>query len=73
MYQPVADVSLIRRPVQIIVGADDRLTPPAISRKMAEGIPGARLLEIPDAGHLSNLEAPAAFNACLREFLTPLR
>lgn len=72
MYQPVTDVSLIRCPVQIIVGADDRLTPPTISRKMAEGIAGARLLEIPDAGHLSNLEAPAAFNACLREFLAPL-
>ena len=36
MYAPVTDVSLIRVPVQIIVGADDKLTPPAISRKMAQ-------------------------------------
>ncbi len=72
MYLPVTDVRIVKVPVQIIVGADDKLTPPAISRKMAAGIPGARLLEIPNAGHLSNIEAPAAFNACVREFLTTL-
>jgi len=69
MYMPVADLTRIRVPVQIIVGADDRLTPPAISRKMAAAIPGARLLVIEDAGHLSNLERPEIFNPCLREFL----
>jgi len=72
MYQPVTDVSQIRVPVQIIVGADDKLTPPAISRKMAAAIPGARLLELAATGHLSNLENPVAFNACLREFLTEI-
>jgi 3-oxoadipate enol-lactonase len=69
MYQPVTDVSTIKVPVQIIVGADDKLTPPAISRKMAAAITGARLLEIPEAGHLSNIEAPDTFNACVKEFL----
>ena len=43
MYAPVTDVSTIRVPVQIIVGADDKLTPPAISRKMAAEIAGAKL------------------------------
>jgi len=73
MYQPVTDVSIITVPVQIIVGADDKLTPPAIARKMAENIANARLLELPDTGHLSNIEAPDAFNACVREFLSTLR
>jgi pimeloyl-ACP methyl ester carboxylesterase len=72
MYQAVTDVSQIRVPVQIIVGAEDKLTPPAISRKMAAALPGARLLELPATGHLSNLENPAAFNACVREFLTAI-
>lgn len=69
MYQPVCDVSRIRVPVQIIVGADDRLTPPKVSRKMAEAISDARLLVLEDTGHLSNLENPDAFDGCLRAFL----
>jgi 3-oxoadipate enol-lactonase len=72
MYEPVADLAAIKVPVQIIVGADDKLTPPAVSRKMAAEIPGARLLELENAGHLSNIEAPDAFNACVREFLVGL-
>ena len=69
LYEPIADLGRIRVPVQIIVGADDRLTPPRVAREMAAAIPGARLLEIPDTGHLSNLESPAVFDACLRAFL----
>ena len=69
MYRPVTDVATVKVPVQIIVGADDKLTPPAISRKMAAAIAGARLLELPATGHLSNLERPTEFNACVRAFL----
>ena len=36
---------------------------------MAAAIPGARLDVIPRAGHLANLESPAAVNAALRAFL----
>jgi 3-oxoadipate enol-lactonase len=45
------------------------LTPPAASAHLARQIPGARLHVIADAGHLSNFEKPAEFNAVLREFL----
>ena len=69
MYQPVADLTVITVPVQIIVGAEDKLTPPSVARRMAADIAGARLLELENAGHLSNIEAPAAFNTCVREFL----
>ena len=73
MYAAVTDVSAIRVPVQIIVGADDKLTPPSIARKMAAEIAGSRLLEMADTGHLSNIERPAEFNACLRGFLASLQ
>ncbi len=69
MYQPVTDVSTIPVPVQIIVGADDKLTPLSISERMAAAIPDARLLVLDDTGHVSNLENPQAFNACVRSFL----
>lgn len=70
MYEPVTDCTTIKVPVQIIVGADDKLTPPAISRKMAAAIPRSRLLVIDNAGHLSNLEQPQAFNDCVLSFLS---
>ena len=69
MYRPVTDVATIKVPVQIIVGADDKLTPPSISRKMADAIPDVRLLILDDTGHVSNVENPPAFNACVKTFL----
>lgn len=72
MYMPVTDVSTIRVPVQVIVGEDDKLTPVKISRRMAADIPNARLLVMAQTGHLSNLERPDEFDACLRGFLDDL-
>jgi pimeloyl-ACP methyl ester carboxylesterase len=59
----------LKIPALILVGEEDQLTPPAASRTMAEAAPGARVVELPGAGHLSNLENPAAFNRALRSFL----
>lgn len=59
----------IKAPTLVIVGREDALTPPADARMMHEAIPGSRLVEIPGAGHLSNLEAPELFNATLTDFL----
>jgi 3-oxoadipate enol-lactonase len=56
-------------PARVIVGREDVLTPPAEASAMASAIPGARLVEVAHAGHLSPLENPRAFNAALREFL----
>jgi 3-oxoadipate enol-lactonase len=39
---------------------------------MAERIPNARLVTIPNASHLSNMEQPEAFNQAVREFLRTL-
>jgi len=57
-------------PVQVITGADDKLIPVSESEAMARTVPGARLAILADAGHLASLEAPAAFNAALWDFLT---
>jgi len=63
----------IQCPTLILVGAEDSLTPPADSEALANAIPGARLEVIPVAGHLSNLEQPAAFTRALDAFLTQVR
>lgn len=66
------ELSRIDVPTLIIVGEQDGVTPPEASRAMHERIGGSQLVVIPDAGHLSNLEAPEAFNGALAEFLAKL-
>ncbi len=53
-------------PALVVVGEHDAITPPADAAAMAAGIPGARLVTIPGAGHLSPMENPRAVNAALR-------
>lgn len=59
-------------PTLVIVGAGDTLTPPAESEKMAAAVKGARLVKVPGAGHLANIENPDAFNAALTAFVDGL-
>lgn len=68
----VGDLAGIDVPTLVIVGEIDTLTPPELSRKIHEHVGGSRLVVIPEAGHLSNLEAPEAFNGALAEFLSGL-
>jgi 3-oxoadipate enol-lactonase len=53
----------------IVTGAEDTLIPPKEAEAMRKAIRGARFASIPGAAHLSNFEAPDAFNAAVREFL----
>jgi pimeloyl-ACP methyl ester carboxylesterase len=62
----------INVPTLIIVGEEDGITPPEAARKMHEHIGGSRLVVLPGAGHLSNLETPEAFNGALADFLGDL-
>lgn len=62
----------IEVPTLVLVGTEDVLTPPAEARRMAAAVRGARLVELPGVGHLSNFEAPAAFDAALLSFLDGL-
>lgn len=59
-------------PTLIVVGEEDVPTPVKEARVMHEQIRGSRLEVIAQAGHLSNLERPAAFNHVLTEFLGAL-
>jgi pimeloyl-ACP methyl ester carboxylesterase len=56
-------------PTLVIWGASDRIVTPAYGRAMTDAIPGARFANIPDAGHLPQLEQPAATYAVLDTFL----
>jgi pimeloyl-ACP methyl ester carboxylesterase len=56
-------------PTLIVTGEEDALTPVDDARKMHAAQPKAELVIIPAAGHLANLETPAAFNAALSGFL----
>lgn len=56
-------------PTLVLVGREDRVTPPAAAQFLAEHIRGASLIQIPGAGHLSNIEQPEAFNRALGTFL----
>lgn len=60
-------------PTLIITGAEDNLIPPKESELMRDGIRGARLVMLPGAAHLSNVEQPDAFNQAVREFLKSMK
>jgi 3-oxoadipate enol-lactonase len=56
-------------PALVLVGEEDGVTPPAEAHAMAAALPKATLQVIPRAGHLANLEAPAAFNEAVAAWL----
>ncbi|MDP2840611.1 MAG: alpha/beta fold hydrolase, partial [Syntrophales bacterium] len=66
------EVAGIRIPVLILCGADDKMTPPALSEYLRDHIPGAGLALIQGAGHFVMLENPEAFNAALADFVNAL-
>jgi pimeloyl-ACP methyl ester carboxylesterase len=57
------------RPVLLICGAEDTITPPAVMQAMEELLPRGRLLVVPEAGHLVPLEAPEIFCEAVLAFL----
>jgi len=57
-------------PTLVVVGEKDVLTPPADSEAMAAAIPGARLVTVPGAGHLTPMERPKAVAEALAEFFS---
>jgi pimeloyl-ACP methyl ester carboxylesterase len=59
-------------PILVITGDDDRIVPTANSVRLADEIPGAKLVVIKDAGHVPHEEQPAAFLQAVNDFLTTL-
>jgi pimeloyl-ACP methyl ester carboxylesterase len=62
-------LAAIRCPTLVLVGDGDELTPPALAEEIADGIAGARLVVVPDSGHLSTLEQPEAVTKALVEWM----
>ncbi|GAA2608528.1 alpha/beta fold hydrolase [Streptomyces axinellae] len=64
-----AELPRVTVPTLVLAGREDLATPVTHARELADGIPGARLVEIPDAAHLANVERPAPVLAALRAHL----
>ena len=62
-------LAIIACPTLVLSGDEDNTIPNAMSVEMAEGIRGARLVIIPECGHLSQLEQPAGVAAALAAWL----
>jgi pimeloyl-ACP methyl ester carboxylesterase len=63
------DLATTRVPTLVITSTEDRTIAPEVSAEMAGLIPQGHLQTIEGVGHLSNLEAPEAFDAALLEHL----
>jgi 3-oxoadipate enol-lactonase len=63
------EFSKIRVPALLVTGANDG-TLPAMMREMHNSIAGSKYIEIPDVGHLPNVEKPEAFNRALADFFS---
>ncbi len=59
-------------PTLVLVGEEDTLAPPSDAEAIAAAVPGAELVRIADAGHLSAVEAPEEFSGALGAFLAAL-
>ena len=59
----------IRVPNLVLVGDQDKVTPPSLSEELAALIPDAKLQVIAGAGHLANIEKPADFNRAVEDFI----
>lgn len=59
----------IQSPTLVLVGSLDTATPPALARELAQGIRGARLVELPGCGHCPPLQQPQEFLSVVEPFL----
>jgi 3-oxoadipate enol-lactonase len=62
----------IAEPALVLCGSEDKITPPALSRELANLIPRASFKLIEGAGHIANLEKPDEFNRLVDEFIREL-
>ncbi len=63
---------LASRPVAVVVGEHDKLTPPVLSERLADAVPGARLVRVHDAGHMLPVERPDVVVDQVEQLLTTL-
>jgi pimeloyl-ACP methyl ester carboxylesterase len=69
-HDKLAALEVLRRvPALVVVGAQDRVTPPAHGRAIAAALPDAELVEIADGGHVVILEHPGVITEALAELI----
>lgn len=64
-----ADLARIRTPALVVCGTTDQMTPVKYSEFLVQNLPNARLVLLPDAGHMAMLEAPEDTAAAVEKFL----
>jgi 3-oxoadipate enol-lactonase len=57
-----ATLRALKVPALVVVGENDTITPPSDAERMAALIPQSRLVRLPNAAHLANMEQAEAFN-----------
>jgi pimeloyl-ACP methyl ester carboxylesterase len=70
-FDMMAELGRIAQPTLILVGAEDRMTPPKYARFLAEHLEQATLVTVPGVGHYLPAEAPAAVAEAIRQWLAP--
>ena len=68
-----ASLCKIDCPTLVIVGSQDAISTAAEMRSIADGIPAAEFVEIPDCGHMSPMERPDEVNAAIARFIAGLQ
>ncbi len=64
------EVNKISCPTLILVGSEDKMTPPRLGKWLAQSIPQAKYIEIPGAGHMLPLEQPQVVADLIIQFLS---
>jgi pimeloyl-ACP methyl ester carboxylesterase len=68
-----AMLAQLHMPTLVVCGAQDKVTPPALSDDLAALVPGAERLTLAQAGHQVPLEQPQALAAALMQLITRAR
>ena len=69
VYNRLGEIDL---PCTIVYGLNDKTTPALHSEAISQGIPDARLVRVPSAGHLINWEAPERIVALIQTAAQPI-
>jgi pimeloyl-ACP methyl ester carboxylesterase len=62
-------LSHLRVPTLVVCGSEDQATPPALNQQIADGVAGAKYVELPSCGHCPPLEQPQSFLRAVGEFI----
>lgn len=70
--EAAAMAATVAAPTLVLIGAEDRMTPPAAGMALAARLPDARTVTIPACGHMPMAEAPRRVQAAILAFLREL-